>query len=264
MDRRKFLALVGSSTFGGLAGCPAAPGASPTATERTTRASSTPSPVPTDSPTTRPDQTASPTTTEEAAAETSTEGTPTEPSNSSDLQRYVSIEDVDSVPPWCEVEMNLELVRSRVTDTETALLRLTTRNTGSPRSISVSADKCRLLNRAKAGSDQPEGLWLHSPQNAESIPRDGDRWEAARDSDGPRAYDDYGCGMREYAAGESVSNEYVLWDDYRVEGYMEQGTYRWEEKISVSEQETSAESSGERAFTWGFSLELGIAMPASG
>lgn len=244
MDRRSLLTWLGSGGLLGLGGCSNQEGAQPepTPTGRQSTASPTASASPTqgtasDSPTSEGTGTAT--------------GTP-----SGDLQRTVSLTSVDTVPAGFEVEMHAELLRARVTDTQTVRLRITTTNPDSPRSISVAEDGCSLLNRSKGGSDRPAGLWLHHPGQAEHIDRDGNRWEADRSADEHRGYDGYACTRKAYAAGESVRNEYVLWSDYRVEGYMEPGTYRWEEEVSVTEDRTPTGTASERSFTWGFSLSV--------
>lgn len=249
MNRREFLAWVSGAGLGGVAGCPAGPVSSPTATDANQTSPPTASPSPTQPSTAPSERTSSP---------TATEDSPTETSDSETVQRYVSLDDVDSVPGQYGVEMDVELVRSVITDDQTARLRITTTNTGSPRHISVGKDKCSLLNRSAGGSDSPEGLWLHDPEDTQYIDRKGDRWEADRAADEPRGYAAYACAKREYTAGESISNAYVLWDDYQVEGYMERRIYRWEEEVTVSETETETGTSGEQTFTWGFSLEVGV------
>lgn len=285
MNRRRLLAWLGSAGLLGLAGCsdeaepqsgPTSPGGQPTASPSPSvsptpgTASDSPSATRSESPTgTEPDTATETPTDTEPGTDTATdtpEGTdsPTPDGETetasetpaTDRQRTVSLASVDSVPAAHEVEMDATLLRSTVSDARTARLRITTTNTGSPRSISVARDDCGLLNRSKGGSDRPGGLWLHDPEEADRIDRDGDRWEADRDADEPRVYADYGCPKREYAAGESLSNEYVLWSDYRVEGYMEPGTYRWEEEVSVSEGETPTGTAAENTFTWGFSLSV--------
>ena len=287
MNRRRLLRWLGVAGAGAAAGCsnqegPATasstgrgPTRSPTATASPTRRTATETPTRTetasDSPTAteRESVTETPSETEtvnDSPTDTDTES-PTEtesptaeetgtPTPGEGLQRTVSVASVDSVPSVYEVEMDVELLRSRITDARSAHLRITTTNTGSRRSISVAPDDCSLLNRSKGGSDQPSGLWLHDPDTARHIDRDGNRWEADRDPDEGRAYAAYGCLKKEYAEGESVSNEYVLWSDYRVEGYLEPGTYRWEEEVSVSEGDTPTGTAGENTFMWGFSLSV--------
>jgi hypothetical protein len=285
MNRRRLLAWLGSAGALGFAGCsnqqgptasetPRTGTATGTATSTPTRRPATDSPTGTDSPTATDAETATetPTDTEtDSPTETATESdTPQDTETDSPtpeeetatgtphegLQRTVSLASVDSVPAGFEVELEAELLRSRVTDAETARLRITTTNTGSPRSISVAPDDCSLLNRSKGGSDSPEGCWLHDPERADRLTRDGNRWEADRDPDEHRAYAAYGCLKKEYAEGESVSNEYVLWSDYQAEGYMEPGTYRWEEEVSVSEGATPTGTADGNSFTWGFSLSV--------
>jgi len=293
VNRRRLLAWLGSAGALGFAGCSNQQGPTASPTDRTHTATGTRSPSPTrrpatdpspstatDSPTDTDTETATETPTDtdtefffyytsfteiyterETPRDTETDSPPSEEETATEtphegLQRTVSLASVDPVPAGFEVEMEAELLRSRVTDAETARLRITTTNTGSPRSISVAPDDCSLLNRSKGGSDRPAGLWLHDPERAERIDRDGSRWEADRDSDEPRAYAMYGCLKKEYAEGEAVSNEYVLWSDYRVGGYMEPGTYRWEEEVSVSDGETPTGTADGNSFTWGFSLTV--------
>jgi len=60
-----------------------------------------------------------------------------------------------------------------------------------------------------------------------------------------------------------VSTEYVVWDDYRVEGYFEPGSYRWEEEIELWDREswyrygdTIKTDTPPNNVTWGFTLEV--------
>ena len=66
------------------------------------------------------------------------------------------------------------------------------------------------------------------PHSTKWIDRSGDRWTRKADPDDPKAWAACGCLSRVYTEGESVTNEYVLWDDYRVEGYLVPDTYRFE------------------------------------
>lgn len=176
--------------------------------------------------------------------------------NDTDLQRSVSLAEVDDVPEEQEVEMDVELLQGTINAEQTARLRVTTTNTGRRRAISVSEDMCSLFNRQRGASDEPPGLWLHRPKSEESIERDGEKWVRDRPADDPRAYAAYACLPKVYESGVSVSNEYLLWDDYRVEGYLEPGTSRWEEEVTISEPEEPVDAGSLGRFTWGFSLEL--------
>jgi hypothetical protein len=236
MKRRDVLVALGSATAGGLAGCvstskPNSESAS-TATQTPTQ-SSTASPTP-------PPTTRSRTTT-----------------RTGDRQRHVSLAAQDTIPDRHDVRIEATVVTPRATDEHPALLRITTTNEGPERAISVGTDGCHLFNRSDAGSDDPPGLWLHRPENAADIDRAGNRWVRDRPADEPRAYLAYACMPTTYAAGESVTTEYEVWDDYQVAGYLEPGTYRWEQDVQIwdtPERRMTDTPSG--TVTWGFSLTV--------
>lgn len=171
--------------------------------------------------------------------------------------RQISLVSQDTVPDTHDVAIDVELLATRVTSDLAARLRITTTNEGARRAISIGDDGCELFNRSKGGSDEPPGLWLHDPDRTEHVDRKRDRWEADRPADASRVYDAYGCLRRTYEADESLGNEYVVWDDYRVEGYMTPGTYRWEERVSIAK--TTDDFPGDDllgSFTWGFTLRV--------
>ncbi|MFB6132246.1 MAG: hypothetical protein ABEJ44_02425 [Halanaeroarchaeum sp.] len=173
--------------------------------------------------------------------------------------REISLVRQNAVPDGHEVTIEVELLASQVTPGQTARLRITTTNEGPKRAISIGDDDCGLINRSKGGSDAPPGLWLHDPDHTKYLDRNGNRWQADRPTDDPRGYSAYGCMRRTYEAGESLVNEYVLWDDYRIEGYMTPGTYRWEERVSVAETTNDfPEDDRLSSFTWGFSLRVDV------
>lgn len=166
-----------------------------------------------------------------------------------EIQRLVSLESQDSVPDEYDVEIDVDVVRPLITDAETARLRITTTNTGSRKRLPVGEDRCVLFGRSKGGSDDPQGLWLHRTEN---IDREENRWVADRSADERRWFLQYACLPRTYEAGESVSNEYFVWDDYQVPGYLKPGRYRWETGIGIAPDDTDREG----PLTWGFSLRI--------
>lgn len=71
----------------------------------------------------------------------------------------------------------------------------------------------------------------------------------------------YGCGLPVYAPGDSLANEYHVWDDYRTGGYFEPGTYRFEERVAVGTVDGDGKSASDlqevdEEFTWGFDLTV--------
>ena len=58
-----------------------------------------------------------------------------------------------------------------------------------------------------------------------------------------------------FGPGESVSNEYVLWHDYQVAGYLKPGIYRWETPIQIRDG-PATEGIEPAAIRWGFALTV--------
>lgn len=180
-------------------------------------------------------------------AETDGEG------EASAVQRRVSLAGVDDVPEKHQLTIDVELLESTVTAAHTARLRVTTTNEGPKRKISIMEDKCSLFNRTSGLSEQP-GLMLHRPSRTQWIDRPGNRWVRDRPSNEARVNAAYGCGNRIYSGGESIINEYLVWDDYQVEGYMTPGTYRFAEPVRIKPPGAAFETEPTAKFTWGFSL----------
>lgn len=172
----------------------------------------------------------------------------------STLQRIVTVESQDAVPGEHEIEIVVEMLEAEITDDHTARLRVTATNEGAPRGISIGAGGCNPFNRWDGGSDDPPGLWIFVPDRAASIPRNGDRWSPDLDR---LRFPDYGCTWRDYASGESLANEYVVWDDPSVFGYLVPNTYRYERPVSVAPLAAEREAHEATAeFTWGFDLRV--------
>lgn len=174
-----------------------------------------------------------------------------------DGRRRVTLASQDTVPDAHEVSIVVEMLDRDITPDRTAKLRLTVTNEGSSRALSAGEGTCHLFNRNRGGSDDPAGLWLYRPAVAEGIDRAGDRWVEDRRPSDPRGFPAYACSTRQYASGESVATEYDVWDDYRVEGYLEPGTYRWAVDVDIQADPDAAEAGTSGAtVTWGFSLAV--------
>ena len=176
-------------------------------------------------------------------------------------RRVVYLYAVDDVPAEHDVEMSAEVLQSSIDVEQTARLAVSTTNTGERRALSVAPDQCALFNRNQGGSDHPKGLWLYRADVASHIDRTDDRWVADRPSDQPRVYPSYACLSKVYENGETVTNEYEIWDDYRVAGYMAPGTYRWEENVRIFSADDDEAGNNEEQiglFHWGFDIELGV------
>lgn len=176
-------------------------------------------------------------------------------------RRVVRLASVDDIPAEHEVELSVDILQSRIDADHTASLEVSTTNTGDRRAFSVSPDMCALFTRNRGGSEHPQGVWLHRADSTSHIDRKDDRWVADRPPDEPRVYPSYGCLATVYDTGDTVTNEYELWDDYRDSGYMDPGTSRWEERVRIfsandGEQGDNDELLG--SFHWGFDVELSV------
>lgn len=172
-------------------------------------------------------------------------------------RRRVTLASQDAVPETHEVSIDVEVLEGTITPDGPARLRLTVTNEGASRALSPGEGMCHSFDRNRGGSDDPAGLWLYRPTEAEGIDRRGDGWVADRPRSEPRGFPAYACSSRQYASGESVATEYEVWDDYRVEGYLEPGTYRWEEDVQIQADPDAAGTETRGAtVTWGFSLAV--------
>lgn len=172
-------------------------------------------------------------------------------------RRHVTLAGVDVTPDDVPVSIDVEVVEPLATADHPVRIAVTTTNEGPERAISVAEGGCRLFNREKAGSDDPEGLWLYPDGSLEPWDRTGERW--VPEDRGRRAYAAYGCGPRAYRADESLTNEYEVWDDYAVRGYFQPGTYRWEEAVQVYDDlRAGFGDDPDTEFTRGFSLDVTV------
>lgn len=171
-------------------------------------------------------------------------------------ERRVTLADVDDVADEYDVRMEVEMLETVANADHPPRLAVTTTNEGPEQAISVGPDICHLFNREKAGSDDPGGLWLYRADDADDIDRRGERWVS--DRTGRRAYPLYGCSRRLFAGGESLTNEYEVWDDYRNRGYFPTGTYRWAERVEVHDDPRADADVDPATFIWGFSLSVEV------
>ena len=131
------------------------------------------------------------------------------------IQRRVSLAGADDIEREHDLRIEVEALETTITASHTAKLRVTTTNEGEKRRISIGTGACTLFNRSRGASEQP-GLFLHSPGSDEWIERAGNRWTRDADPSRERAWAAVGCVPPVYAEGESVTNEYAVWDDYQI------------------------------------------------
>jgi hypothetical protein len=152
--------------------------------------------------------------------------------------KRVFVAQVDPLPQEFEFRIDAEVRTETVTDDHPATLVLTATNEGDARPVSVATGECSPFNRSRGRSDGG-GLWLYRA-GTEPDERHRNRW--TRGGDGVRTHPAYGCAMREWAAGETWTYEYEVWDDERTDGYYEPGWYRWRLPVRVGTGEDEAEA----------------------
>lgn len=170
-----------------------------------------------------------------------------------EVHRRVSLADQDSLATGLQVRIEVEVLEPTIRDAHTARVRITTTNEGRRRALSVGTGPCRLFNRETSTSNEPPGLILHAPDSSHHIDRETNRWVRDTPPATSRAFRGYGCPPRVFEPGESVSDEYVVWQDYQVAGYLRPGTYRWETPIQIWDG-PATEHAEPTTSHWGFSL----------
>lgn len=167
-----------------------------------------------------------------------------------DAEWRVFLNAATDLPADAGVEVSIEKRGDRITPEETVEFRLRTTNRDADKRLSVHpGPQCCLFGRERGGS-RPASLWLY---HVDAVPTkaEPDRWSADRPAEEERNFDDEACALRSYDAGESVTNEYRLWADYRVPGYLPPGTYRFQTTLGVAESEGA-----DRTYDWEFNLTI--------
>lgn len=198
--------------------------------------------------------------------------TTTRPTTTGDVRRRVSVAEQDAVPEQYQVTIGASMTEATSTVDHPATVAVTVTNTGPKRLIGVGTDLCGPFDRSRGLSD-PTGLWLQRPGTGRDAKKPR-KWEWNRSADRPLGFASYGCSGTVYDRGASETTTYEVWSDYRVDGYLEPGTYRFEhDGITVAAANAAAANgtSGGRGATtagvgttsaatgtidWGFSLRV--------
>ena len=168
-------------------------------------------------------------------------------------RRRVSLSNVDDVPDEYELRINIELQHRVVTSGRTARLRMTaTDETSRERIVGVGTGDCNPFDRS-SGRSKPHGLWLLTPDSAN---RDsGRKWTTERDG-----FPAYGCAFSPSIHNRPIVNEYEVWDDGAVDGYMTPDTYRFGTSITIgrssSDMHTTTGTPQPASLDWGFDLTV--------
>jgi hypothetical protein len=168
----------------------------------------------------------------------------------------VSVVGIDPVPDDLDLSIDIELLEPKITADHTARLRISTTNNGPERAISLGTGQhCHPFNRTLSVSD-PAGLMLQHSGINRTNDRKENRWELDLPPDESPAYRMYGCPPRVYAVDESVNDEYGIWHDYRADGYLNPGRYRWERAVQVWDGPVTDGVEPTSELSWGFSLTI--------
>lgn len=185
-------------------------------------------------------------------------GSPSNPVD--DGPRRVALTGVDPLSDAAGLAVDVRVLDARITPAATAAVAVETTVRDGATELPVTKGPCAILNR-RACASEPGGLWLEStderhgtdgPTETET-PADG--WVKRDLPTGAQGFGGYGCRRVAYEQGETIRNTYAVWDDGRVDGYLEPGEYRWAGDISVRAASSDSEE-GFRSFDWGFSLAL--------
>jgi hypothetical protein len=162
------------------------------------------------------------------------------------------------------LSIEVKILEQTVTANHPARLRISTTNYGPKRALSIGTGHCRIFNRWDSHSN-PVGLTLVSSNvsqvNSDSevdntIGRKGNRWEADLPQVASPGYRMYKCPPIAFDSGESVSDDYSVWHDYRVDGYLNPGIYRWAQDIRVWDDLSQGSDEPSTIFSWGFELSI--------
>lgn len=189
-----------------------------------------------------------------------TEGSDTQTSSTSsqNVQRRVSIAEQDSIPDEYQLQIEAQMLETTLTDSQTARIRITITNNGPARGIPVAKEGCALFNRYSQTSF-PRGIWLGLADGDTYVSQTGPQWIAEPPENGK--FPDYGCALRTYEHGESVSVDYGIFHDDRtggyLGGYLDSGTYQFMEDILITPSPSAPRDADDSiTFSWGFSIDI--------
>jgi hypothetical protein len=98
---------------------------------------------------------------------------------------------------------------------------------------------------------------LHRPEDAEYIDRDGTQWKADKVQSESRGFAAVACSPVQYDSGQQGSTVYEVWDEYKTDGYLESGTYRWDREVEIwTDPDTGGHEPPDTTLSWGFELRL--------
>jgi len=145
------------------------------------------------------------------------------------------------------------MVESMATKNHPAQVQFSLTNDGQTRWIQVGP-RCPLFWGDNWASS-PDGLLLSSSEESRYVAESGPRWIIDPPED--LTFGDGGCGRRQYKTGESLRTEYAVYDDGRVDGYLDPGTYMFNDEFGLQPHGgDNSETSDPIGVSWKFSLTI--------
>jgi hypothetical protein len=157
------------------------------------------------------------------------------------------------------IDISAGIINPTVTAETPPRLQIEITNTGQDRYATIDGDnKCTLFDRQDGGS-YPAGLWLHPPASLENIQQQNDRFTRDRDPGRQRDYAGYRCPLELLKAGDSIRNEFVVWDDYRTDGYYPTENFQFVDDTEFwngSEKPNNRATEADETMSWYMTLNV--------
>lgn len=221
MKRRKFVATAGILSVPGCIG-----GSGTDSESVTTTAAST----------------ASETTVPETDRHSEQTMTDTSPSDA-EAFRSVSVEQQDSLKQKLQTRLNVELLQSHITSSQTAVVEVSIMNTGESKRT-YQFGPVPVFSATTSTDDQ----WLLVNPDELERPTDG-CWSHPKNKKEPGAL----ATVQELVPGESATRTFELWSNSRSAGEncMPTGEYRFEDEYRIRRSDEE-----DAEFVWGFTLRI--------
>lgn len=144
-------------------------------------------------------------------------------------ERHVSLSHPDTVLEEYELRIDASILEAVVTENHPARIQVTLTNEGPKRWLQVGRG-CPLFWSYDWASS-PGGVLLARGEEPSYVTEQGPRWVITPPEDG--YFGDAGCGRQSYEEGESFQTEYAMYDDGRVNGYLDPGTYTFSDGFGM-------------------------------
>lgn len=170
-------------------------------------------------------------------------------------QRRVSITHQRPDPDNHNLQISATMLEPSVTDSHPVRLRITVANDGQARRMTVHSG-CPMFSKYDWASN-PFGVFLADARSPSWVAESGPQWIIEPPTEPGRGgyFGDGGCGAVAYSSGQSRTFEYDLYDDGRIQGYLDSRRYNFSNTFLLTPTlETSRHGEGTKRLYW----ELGV------